>query len=146
MRVALGAARWRIVQQVLTESLLLSLGACAAGMAGGAAAMRLLVTYGPASVSRLDEASFDRTVVLFALTVSVATAFVFGIVPAIQASRANPGATLQDTTRGSTSGTGRQRVRGALTVVEVALSVALLIGAGLLLRSFSCRTSTQAST
>ena len=136
IRVALGASRWRIIQQVLAESLLLSIVACAAGMAGGAAAMRLLVTYGPASVPRLDEASFDLTVILFALTVSVATAFVFGIVPAIQVSRTNPGATLQDATRGSTSGTGRQRMRGALTVVEVALSVALLIGAGLLLRSF----------
>jgi putative ABC transport system permease protein len=136
MRVALGAARWRIVQQVLTESFLLSLIACAAGIAGGAAAMRLLVAYGPASVPRLDEASFDLTVVLFALAVSVATAFVFGIVPAIQVSRTNPAATMQDATRGSTSGAGRQRLRGALTVVEVALSVALLIGAGLLLRSF----------
>ena len=136
MKVALGAARWRIIQQVLTESLLLSLVACAAGIAGGAAAMRLLVTYGPSNVPRLDEASFDLTVILFALTVSVTTAFVFGIVPAIQVSRTGPAATLQDATRGSIGGTGRQRLRATLTVVEVALSVALLIGAGLLLRSF----------
>jgi putative ABC transport system permease protein len=136
MRVALGATRWRIIQQVLTESLLLSMVACGAGIAGGAVAMRLLVTYGPASVPRLDETSFDLTVIVFALAVSVATAFVFGIIPAIQVSRTNPAATLQDATRGSSSGTSRQRVRGALTVVEVALSVALLIGAGLLMRSF----------
>jgi putative ABC transport system permease protein len=136
MKVALGAARWRIVQQVLMESLLLSLVACAAGIAGGAAAMRLLVTYGPANVPRLDEASFDLTVVLFAIAVSVTTAFVFGIVPAIQVSRTGPAATLQDATRGSSGGAGRQRLRAALTVAEVALSVALLIGAGLLLRSF----------
>lgn len=136
MKVALGAARWRIVQQVWTESLLLSLVACAAGIAGGAAAMRLLVTYGPTNIPRLDEASFDLTVVLFAIAVSVTTTFVFGIVPAIQVSRTSPAATLQDATRGSSGGAGRQRMRSALTVAEVALSVALLIGAGLLLRSF----------
>jgi putative ABC transport system permease protein len=136
MRVALGAARWRIVQQVLTESLLISLLACVAGTTGGAAAVRLLVAYGPAGVPRLDEASFDLNVLLFALAVSVATAFVFGIAPALQVSRTNPAGTLQNETRGASSGRSRQRLRGALTVIEVALSVALLIGAGLLLRSF----------
>ena len=135
IRVALGAARWRIVRQLLTESLLLSLVAGVVGLAGGAAATRLLVAYGPASVPRLDETSFDLTVFLFALAVSVTTAFVFGMAPAMQVSRQAPAATLQDATRGSSGGVGRQRMRSALTVLEVALSVVLLIGAGLLLRS-----------
>ena len=135
IRVALGAARRRIIRQLLTESLLLSLVAGVVGLAGGAAATRLLVAYGPTGVPRLDETSFDLTVFLFALAVSVTTAFVFGMAPAMQVSRQDPAATLQDATRGSSGGVGRQRMRSALTVLEVALSVVLLIGAGLLLRS-----------
>ncbi len=135
IRVALGAARRRIIRQLLTESLLLSLVAGVVGLAGGAAATRLLVAYGPTGVPRLDETSFDLTVFLFALAVSVTTAFVFGMAPAMQVSRQDPAATLQDATRGSSGGVGRQRMRSALTVLEVALSVMLLIGAGLLLRS-----------
>ena len=135
IRVALGAARRRIIRQLMTESLLLSLVAGVVGLAGGAAATRLLVAYGPTGVPRLDETSFDLTVFLFALAVSVTTAFVFGMAPAMQVSRQDPAATLQDATRGSSGGVGRQRMRSALTVLEVALSVMLLIGAGLLLRS-----------
>ncbi len=136
IRVALGARRWRIIRQLLTESLLLALVAGVAGLGVGAATTRLLIAYGPTSVPRLDEASFDLNVIFFALAISVTTAFVFGMVPAIQVSRHRPAATLHDATRGSSAGTGRQRLRWALTVIEVALSVALLIGAGLLLRSF----------
>ncbi|MGH9174785.1 MAG: FtsX-like permease family protein, partial [Vicinamibacterales bacterium] len=106
------------------------------GLAVGVASTKLLVRYGPTSVPRLDEASFDFTMVLFALAVAVTTAFVFGLVPAIQVSRQRPAASLQDAARGSSGGVGRQRFRATLTVVEVALSVSLLIGAGLLLRSF----------
>jgi len=136
IRIALGARRWRISRQLLTESLLLALVAGLVGLAVGTATTRLLVTYGPTTVPRLDEASFDLTVILFALAISVATALVFGIAPAIQLSRQRPAEALQDASRGSSGGTSRQRLRAALTVVEVALSVALLIGAGLLLRSF----------
>jgi putative ABC transport system permease protein len=134
IRIALGAARSRIVRQLLTESLLLALIAGALGVAGGAAAIRLLVAYGPATVPRLGETSFDLRVLLFAVVVSVATALVFGMAPALLASRQSPAATMRQATAGATS-TGRQRLRSVMTVVEIALSVVLLIGAGLLLRS-----------
>ena len=137
VRIALGAARWRIFRQLLTESLLLSIVAGGVGLLVGLATTRLLVTFGPDTVPRLDEVSFDRNVLGFAIAVSLLSAFVFGLVPALQVSRQQPAATLRNATRGASDGTGRQRLRSALTIAEVALSVALLIGAGLLLRSFA---------
>lgn len=136
IRVALGAERWRIFRQLLTESLLLALVAGGAGLALGVATTRLLVAFGPESVPRLDEVSFDLNVLGFAIALSVAAAFIVGTVPAIQISKQHPADTLRNGARGSSSG-GRQRLRSVLTVAEVALSVALLIGAGLLLRSFA---------
>ncbi len=136
IRVALGAERWRIFRQLLTESLLLALVAGAAGLALGVATTRLLVAFGPESVPRLDEVSFDLNVLGFAIALSVVSAFIVGTVPAIQVSKQHPADTLRNGARGSSSG-GRQRLRSVLTVAEVALSVALLIGAGLLLRSFA---------
>jgi putative ABC transport system permease protein len=135
IRVALGASRGRIVRQLFAESVLLALLAGAIGAALGAATTRLLVAYGPAGVPRLGEASFDVRVMLFALAISMTTAIVFGLVPALHVSRHTLAETLRDATRGSSGGPGRQRWRAALTIAEVALSVALLIGAGLLLRS-----------
>ncbi len=134
IRVALGAGRSRIVRQLFTESLLLSLVAGIVGVALATLVTRLLVIYGPTSIPRLDETSFDLGVLLFALAVSVASTLVFGMVPAVQVSGQSPATTLRDAVRGS-SGAGRQRMRSILTVSEVALSVVLLIGAGLLLRS-----------
>ena len=133
IRTALGAERSRIVRQLLTESLLLSLVAGTAGLALGVVTTRVLVAFAPESVPRLNEVSFDLNVLGFALAVSVLAAFVFGLVPALQASRPRPADALRDGVR---AGTSRQRLRAALTIVEVAISVALLIGAGLLLRSF----------
>lgn len=137
IRTALGAARWRIVRQLLTESLLLAMVSGAAGFAVAAGVTRLLVAYGPESVPRLDEVSFDLNVLGFASIISLAAALLFGLVPAIQISRQRPADALRDAARGSSPGEGRHRLRSVLTVAEVALSVALLIGAGLLLRSFA---------
>ena len=137
VRIALGAARWRIFRQLLTESLLLSLVAGTVGLVVGIATTRLLVAFGPDSVPRLDEVSVDGTVLAFAIAISLLSALIFGLIPAIQVSRQRPADTLRDATRGASGGLGRQRLRSALTVAEVALSVALLIGAGLLLRSFA---------
>jgi putative ABC transport system permease protein len=136
IRVALGGARWRIFRQLLTESLLLALVAGLAGLAVGAATTRLLVAYGPASLPRLGEAGLDLNVVLFGLAVSIATVLVFGLVPAIQVSRHHVSDTWRDGTRDGSGASARQRLRSALIIVEVALSVTLLIGAGLLFRSF----------
>jgi putative ABC transport system permease protein len=136
VRIALGAARWRIFRQLLTESLLLSLVAGTVGLLVGIATTRVLVAFGPDSVPRLDEVSFDRNVLAFAVMISLLSALIFGLIPAIQVSRQRPAETLRDASRGASGGPARQHLRSALTIAEVALSVALLIGAGLLVRSF----------
>jgi putative ABC transport system permease protein len=136
IRVALGAMRFRILRQLLTESLLLALLAGLVGLGVTAAAIRLLVAFGPDGVPRLDEVSFDRNVLAFGLALAALSSLIFGLVPALHATREQPSATLHDAARGNTGGAARQRLRSLLTVGEVALSVALLIGAGLLLRSF----------
>ena len=137
IRAAMGATRGRIARQLLFESCLVAVLAAAIGVAISFAAVRLLVALGPASVPRLDELSIDGTVLAFALGVAMTTMIAFGLAPAIQAARQDPQDALRADSRGSTSGTGSRRIRAALTVAEVALSVALLIGAGLLIRSFA---------
>jgi putative ABC transport system permease protein len=137
IRAAMGATRARLTRQLLFESCLIAVLAAGIGVAISFAAVRLLVALGPASVPRLDELSIDGTVLAFALGVALSTMIAFGLVPAIQAARQDPQDTLRADARGSTAGAGSRRVRAALTVAEVALSVALLIGAGLLIRSFA---------
>jgi len=136
IRLALGASPGRVVRQLLLECLLLAMIGAAAGLLVTVAATRLVVAFGPEGVPRLDEVSIDGTVLAFALASALASALIFGIVPAANASGQRPGDALHDASRGSTGGVSRQRLRAALTKAEVALSVALLIGAGLLLRSF----------
>jgi putative ABC transport system permease protein len=137
IRAAMGATRARIARQLLFESCLIAMLAAGIGIAISFAAVRLLVALGPESVPRLDELSIDGTVLAFALGVALATMIAFGLAPAIQAARRDPQDSLRADSRGSTSGAGSRRIRAALTVAEVALSVALLIGAGLLIRSFA---------
>src|SRR5262245_10972456 len=137
IRAAMGATRARLTRQLLVESCLIAMRAAGFAVAISFAAVRLLVALGPASVPRLDELSIDGTVLAFALGVALSTMIAFGLVPAIQAARQDPQDTLRADSRGSTAGVGSRRVRAALTVAEVALSVALLIGAGLLIRSFA---------
>ena len=135
IRMALGASRRRIVSQLLTESLLLSLGGGVLGLLLATWGMKLLVTYGPADVPRLHEVGLDRYVLFFTVSVSVLTGVLFGLAPALQASKPDPGNTLKQDGRGLTHG-GRNRMRAALIVSEVALSLMLLVGAGLLINSF----------
>ena len=137
IRAAMGATRARLARQLLFESCLIAVLAAGIGIAISFAAVRLLVALGPESVPRLGELSIDVTVLAFALGVALTTMIVFGLAPAIQAARQDPQDALRADSRGSTSGTGSRRIRAALTVAEVALSVALLIGAGLLIRSFA---------
>src|SRR5688572_3082325 len=137
IRAAMGATRSRVIRQLLLESSLLAVMATAIGMAIAFAATRLLIALGPESVPRLDELSIDGRVFAFAMLVALTTTVVFGIVPAIQSARQDPQEALRADGRHSTAGTGRRRLRAALTIGEVALSVALLIGAGLLIRSFA---------
>ncbi|MCA1619677.1 MAG: ABC transporter permease [Acidobacteria bacterium] len=135
LRLALGAGRWRVARQMLTESLLLALAGGALGAGLGVWLTDLLVALAPENTPRLAEASLDARVLLFAAGATLLTGLAFGIVPALQASRADLGETLKEGGRGSSG--GRSRVRSALVVAEVALSLLLLAGAGLLVKSFA---------
>ncbi|MGI8496241.1 MAG: ADOP family duplicated permease [Gemmatimonadaceae bacterium] len=135
IRTALGAARARIIGQLLTESLVLALVGGAAGLAVARAGIRFLVSTGPASVPRLAEAGLDGRVLAFSLAVTVVCGFVFGLAPALRAARADLHSTLKEGGKGSAMGSSRDRLRNALVVSEVAVALVLLVGAGLLIRS-----------
>ena len=135
IRMALGASRRRIIAQLLTESVLLSLTGGVLGLLLATWGMDLLVAYGPADVPRLRDVGIDRYVLFFTLLVSMLTGVLFGLVPALQASKPDPGHTLKQDGRGLTHA-GSSRMRSVLIVSEVALSLMLLVGAGLLINSF----------
>lgn len=135
IRTALGASRGRIAAQFLIESLLLSFVGGAVGLLLASWGVSMLVAYGPADVPRLQDVGLDRNVLAFTFGASLLTGVLFGLVPALHASKPNPNNSLKDSGRGPTQ-TGRSRMRSALIVSEVALSLMLLVGAGLLINSF----------
>ncbi|MGH9849338.1 MAG: ABC transporter permease, partial [Blastocatellia bacterium] len=134
VRLALGAGRFRLLRQLLTESVLLSVLGGAAGLLFARACLRALVTYLPQQAQTGLDVTPDARVFAFTLIVSVLTGALFGLVPAWQATRLNLTASLKDQTGGSTSGS-RLRLNKTLVVTQVALSLFLLIGAGLFVRS-----------
>jgi putative ABC transport system permease protein len=134
IRAALGAGRLRLLRELLTESVLLSLAGGAAGTALASWGLAALLAASPVEIPRLHAVDIDRTVLLFALAISMATGIVFGLMPALTASRADAGDALKDAGRG-TSGGRSLRTRQALVVAEVALSLVLLATAGLLGRT-----------
>jgi putative ABC transport system permease protein len=135
VRQALGVSRWRLIRQLLTESAVLGLLAGALGLFLGYWALRLLTTLAATSFPRVVEAHMDLPVLAFTLLVSLATGILFGLAPAFSSRHVTHDA-LKEGGRGGTAGSGSQRLRGALVVAEVALSLTLLVGAGLLIRSF----------
>ena len=137
VRAALGASRSRLIAQLVTESALL---ACAAGLLGLLLArciVAALIAAAPAGLPRLGDVGIDWHVLLFALAVSVASSLLFGVAPALQATRVDLNLSLRQGGRGGALAAGGSRLRGALVVAEVALAVALVIGASLLIRSFA---------
>ena len=136
VRFALGAARMRIVRQFLAESMLLAAAGCAAGILLGRILMHALVAAAPQNIPRLDTVSLDWTVFGAAAAIAAATGLGFGLAPAWQASRTSPADSLKSSER-KASTRSHARWRAALTVAEVALSLVLLIGAGLFLKSFT---------
>lgn len=135
-RVALGAARGRMVRQALTESLMLACAGGAIGLAMTPWLVRALVALAPGDMPRIGEVSADWRVALAAFAMTALTGIIVGAMPAAGASVAAPQAALQEQSRGTTHGASHRRFRGALVVAEVALALVLTSGAGLLLRSF----------
>jgi putative ABC transport system permease protein len=124
------------VRQLLTESVVLSLSSGAVGVALAAAAVRGLAALAPAFLPRVESVSVDPAVLAFGVGLALVTGAVFGLVPALQASRGDVSNALREGERGSSSGGGASRMRGVLVASEFALALLLLVGAGLLARSF----------
>ncbi|MBW8876135.1 MAG: ABC transporter permease [Acidobacteria bacterium] len=135
IRAALGAGQGRIVRQLLTESLVLSLGGAAAGIGLAHLALRGLVAISPAGVPRLGEVGIDGLALAFALGLGLAASLLSGLVPALRTARPDLQTMLKEGGRSFGTGAPRDRVRTGLLVAEVALALMLLAGAGLLIRS-----------
>ena len=134
--MALGASRARILRQLLTESLLLSLLGAGAGLLLAVWATEPLASLGPVDLAQFHAIGVDGRAIMFLLAISMLACGVFGIVPALHASKAGLSTGLQEGGRGADGGSRAARVRAAIVVIEVALSLVLMIGAGLLIRSF----------
>ena len=136
LRIALGAGRGQIVRQLLTESLLLAAISGVAGLAIGAWVLDLFVRFGSPELLRWQSVQINGLAVLFAVAAAVLTSLIFGLAPAFAASKVNVNEALQEGGRSAAGGRHGNRLRGLLVISEVALSVVLLAGAGLLLRSY----------
>src|SRR4051794_1705266 len=137
IRGALGASRSRVVRLLLTESVLLAIVGGALGLLLAIWSLDLLVSLKPANLPRLAEINVNRTVFLFTAAVSVLTGILFGLAPAWQVSKTDLNEGLKESGRGGSDAPRRHRMRALLVISEVALSLVLLIGAGLMIRSFS---------
>jgi putative ABC transport system permease protein len=137
IRTSMGATRWRVTRQLITESVLLSLAGGALGLLFAWASLGPLLKLSASTLPAVFAVSLDRWVLFFTLVVALATGLLFGIVPALRTGKLDIRETLNEGSRGSTAGPGHHRVRGALVAAEIAMAMLLLVGAGLLLRSFS---------
>ena len=135
VRTALGASSWQLSRQLLTESMLLSLAGGALGLILAVGGLRFLMAFVPADLGVLRESGLNSKVLGFTAAVCVATGIICGLLPALRTLRANLAGVLKQGSKG-TSGTGHRRTHNVLVISEIAMALVLLIGAGLLLRSF----------
>jgi predicted permease len=143
VRVAIGAGRGRIVRQLLTESMVLATAGAAVGVFAAYVFVRLLLRMGAARLPRLDAVSFDSSVLLFALTVLFVSGLLVGFAPALRLAATNVNTLMNEGARASSAGRGTGRWLGVLTITEIALAVALVGGAGWLVRSFDNLSTTN---
>jgi putative ABC transport system permease protein len=147
VRTALGAGRWRIVRQLLAESVILSSAGGALGLVAGYAGIRALSAVSTVGLSRLGEGGallgVDGRVLAFTVSVSIVTVLLSGLLPALITSRADPNAVIKQASGQATTGRGRQRSRSILVVAEIGLAIVLLIGAGLLIKTIAALNSTD---
>jgi putative ABC transport system permease protein len=136
IRGALGARRWRLIRQLLTESVLISLAGGVIAVALAYWGTKLLVAFKPDNLPRLAEIGVDARVLLFALGISLLTGLIFGLLPAWSASKSGVNEALKDGGRSVTAGGARQKLRSTFVVVELAVALVLLVGAGLLVKTF----------
>jgi putative ABC transport system permease protein len=137
IRVALGAGRWRLVQQLLTESVLLALGGAALGVLLSLWALEFLKRIGATTIPRLAEVNVDPTVLVATAAIATGTGIIFGLAPGLASAKPELTEALKEGGRGATAGTRSNRLRNALIVAEIALALALLVGAGLLMKGFA---------
>ena len=136
IRTSMGASRVRVIRQLLTESVLLSLAGGILGLVFAQASLGPLLKISAGTVPQVFSVTLDRSVLVFTIVVSVITGLIFGLAPALRTTKLDLRETLNEGSRGSTSGPGHQRLRGFLISAEIALAMLLLVGSGLLLRSF----------
>ena len=137
VRAALGARRGRVIRQFLTESLLLGGLGGAAGLGLAALATHALIAMSPADIPRLQTVTIDLRAALFLFSATILTSVAFGLAPALQASSIKVNDTLKEGGRGTSEGIGRNRLRSLLVISEFAMALILLIGAGLMIRTFA---------
>jgi predicted permease len=143
LREALGARRWRVFRQLMTESVVLCSAGGVLGLGLAVAAIRLVRAIGPADLPRFGALSIDTDVFLFAVACVLGVALVVGLAPALRVSRGDLSALINTGGRSAAVAPGRNRIFGALVVAEIALAVMLVVGAGLLVRSYSQLSSTD---
>jgi putative ABC transport system permease protein len=136
VRAALGAGRWRLVRQMLSEGLLLGIVSGAAALLVAYWGMGALLSIAPADLPRMQEVRMDGRVLIFAFLLSIVTTVIFGIIPALQATHCDPHDALKEGGRAMGNSQGRRRVQNGLIISQMALAIMLLISAGLLVRSF----------
>jgi putative ABC transport system permease protein len=136
IRAAMGAGRGRLLRQLLTESLLIAIVGCGIGIILAYWCIQLIVSFNPGDIPRIEQVHIDGMTLVFVTAVAFVAALLFGIAPGLKFSRPNFHGSLKETAQTVSSSSSRNRLRSGLVVTEIALAVVLLIGAGLLVRSF----------